>query len=60
MNVFCLCSLYFNYFSKIFILVQNLENRCGPQPNSKLLLNYGFVDEDNRNDRLVVEVRLCV
>ncbi|KAJ7974764.1 N-methyltransferase [Quillaja saponaria] len=28
---------------------------CGPQPNSKLLLNYGFVDEDNSNDRLVIE-----
>ncbi|KAG7017814.1 Histone-lysine N-methyltransferase setd3, partial [Cucurbita argyrosperma subsp. argyrosperma] len=31
---------------------------CGPQPNSKLLLNYGFVDEDNRYDRLVVEAAL--
>lgn len=30
--------------------------RCGPQPNSKLLINYGFVDEDNPYDRLVVEV----
>lgn len=30
--------------------------RCGPQPNSKLLTNYGFVDEDNSNDRLTVEV----
>ncbi|KAG5527077.1 hypothetical protein RHGRI_028112 [Rhododendron griersonianum] len=27
---------------------------CGPQPNSKLLLNYGFVDDDNAFDRLVV------
>ncbi|THG04643.1 hypothetical protein TEA_022059 [Camellia sinensis var. sinensis] len=25
---------------------------CGPQPNSKLLLNYGFVDEDNTYDRM--------
>lgn len=31
--------------------------RCGPQPNSRLLLNYGFVDEENANDRLVVQVR---
>ncbi|KAK4759871.1 hypothetical protein SAY87_023002 [Trapa incisa] len=31
---------------------------CGPQPNSKLLINYGFVDEDNAYDRLVVEVAL--
>jgi hypothetical protein len=31
--------------------------RCGPQPNSKLLLNYGFVDEDNSYDRLVVKVK---
>ncbi|KAF7130672.1 hypothetical protein RHSIM_Rhsim10G0009000 [Rhododendron simsii] len=27
---------------------------CGPQPNSKLLLNYGFVDDDNAFDRLAV------
>ncbi|XP_074311262.1 uncharacterized protein LOC141647116 [Silene latifolia] len=33
---------------------------CGPQPNSKLLLNYGFVDEDNPYDRLVVEASLNV
>ncbi|MBA0726454.1 hypothetical protein Golax_002280, partial [Gossypium laxum] len=26
------------------------------QPNSKLLINYGFVDDDNSYDRLVVEV----
>lgn len=32
-------------------------DRCGPQPNSRLLLNYGFVDEDNPHDRLTVEVR---
>ncbi|MED6157875.1 hypothetical protein PIB30_027540 [Stylosanthes scabra] len=31
---------------------------CGPQPNSKLLLNYGFIDEDNSYDRLVVEAAL--
>ncbi|KAF8399905.1 hypothetical protein HHK36_015775 [Tetracentron sinense] len=31
---------------------------CGPQPNSKLLLNYGFVDEDNSYDRIVVEASL--
>lgn len=31
---------------------------CGPQPNSKLLINYGFVDEDNSYDRLVFEAAL--
>ncbi|XP_044466877.1 actin-histidine N-methyltransferase [Mangifera indica] len=31
---------------------------CGPQPNSKLLINYGFVDEDNSYDRLVVQAAL--
>ncbi|XP_061344436.1 ribulose-1,5 bisphosphate carboxylase/oxygenase large subunit N-methyltransferase, chloroplastic [Gastrolobium bilobum] len=31
---------------------------CGPQPNSKLLINYGFVDEDNSFDRLIVEAAL--
>ncbi|KAF7801662.1 ribulose-1,5 bisphosphate carboxylase/oxygenase large subunit N-methyltransferase, chloroplastic-like [Senna tora] len=31
---------------------------CGPQPNSRLLLNYGFVDEDNSYDRLVVKASL--
>ncbi|PON46316.1 Rubisco LSMT, substrate-binding domain containing protein [Parasponia andersonii] len=31
---------------------------CGPQPNLKLLINYGFVDEDNSYDRLVVEAAL--
>ncbi|CAA0824556.1 Rubisco methyltransferase family protein, partial [Striga hermonthica] len=31
---------------------------CGPQPNSKLLINYGFVDEDNPYDRLMVEASL--
>lgn len=31
---------------------------CGPQPNSKLLINYGFVDEDNSYDRIVVEASL--
>ncbi|MQM09230.1 hypothetical protein Taro_042099 [Colocasia esculenta] len=33
---------------------------CGPQPNSRLLLNYGFVDEDNPYDRLMVEASLNV
>lgn len=27
---------------------------CGPQPNSRLLLNYGLVDESNPYDRLLV------
>lgn len=31
---------------------------CGPQANARLLLNYGFVDEDNPYDRLSVEVAL--
>ncbi|WCJ27501.1 Rubisco methyltransferase family protein [Euphorbia peplus] len=31
---------------------------CGPQPNSKLLINYGFVDEDNRYDRIALEAAL--
>ncbi|KAL0728133.1 hypothetical protein Bca4012_024226 [Brassica carinata] len=31
---------------------------CGPQPNAKLLLNYGFVDEDNLYDRIIVEAAL--
>ncbi|XP_065877847.1 ribulose-1,5 bisphosphate carboxylase/oxygenase large subunit N-methyltransferase, chloroplastic [Euphorbia lathyris] len=31
---------------------------CGPQPNSRLLINYGFVDEDNPYDRIAVEAAL--
>ena len=31
---------------------------CGPQPNSKLLLNYGIVDDNNPHDRLGINVRL--
>lgn len=31
---------------------------CGPQANARLLLNYGFVDEENPYDRLSVEVAL--
>lgn len=31
---------------------------CGPQPNSKLLINYGFIDEDNSYDRMVIEAAL--
>ena len=27
---------------------------CGPQPNSRLLLNYGIVDEQNPNDKMVI------
>ncbi|XP_062203743.1 fructose-bisphosphate aldolase-lysine N-methyltransferase, chloroplastic-like isoform X1 [Phragmites australis] len=31
---------------------------CGPQPNARLLLNYGFVDEDNPYDRIMIEASL--
>eukprot|EP00878_Enallax_costatus_P010172 GHUV01010618.1.p1 GENE.GHUV01010618.1~~GHUV01010618.1.p1 ORF type:complete len:451 (+),score=91.21 GHUV01010618.1:1244-2596(+) len=31
---------------------------CGPQPNSRLLLNYGIVDESNPYDRLQLTVTL--
>ncbi|CAL1358337.1 unnamed protein product [Linum trigynum] len=31
---------------------------CGPQPNSRLLINYGFVDEDNPYDRLMIKAAL--
>ncbi|RZC48256.1 hypothetical protein C5167_041210 [Papaver somniferum] len=40
------------------ILSAGLSCRCGPQPNSKLLINYGFVDEDNSYDRILVEASL--
>lgn len=34
---------------------------CGPQPNSKLLLNYGIVDEGNPYDKLPLQGALrCV
>jgi hypothetical protein len=42
------------FFKKIEVCI---ICRCGPQPNSKLLLNYGFVDEVNSYDRLVVKVK---
>ncbi|KAL8098485.1 hypothetical protein AgCh_031304 [Apium graveolens] len=29
---------------------------CGPPPNSKLLINYVFVDDDNPYDRIMIEV----
>ena len=29
---------------------------CGPQPNSRLLLNYGLVDEGNPYDKLQMTV----
>ncbi|KAL8134618.1 hypothetical protein AgCh_009585 [Apium graveolens] len=32
---------------------------CGPQPNSKLLINYGFMDDDNPYDRIMIEVPMC-
>ncbi|KAI3425759.1 hypothetical protein D9Q98_007734 [Chlorella vulgaris] len=31
---------------------------CGPQPNSKLLLNYGIVDEGNPYDKLPLQVTI--
>jgi hypothetical protein len=31
---------------------------CGPQPNSRLLLNYGIVDESNPYDKLPLTVTL--
>ncbi|CAN6340038.1 unnamed protein product [Urochloa humidicola] len=31
---------------------------CGPQTNSRLVLNYGFVDEDNPFDRISIEASL--
>ncbi|CAD6237762.1 unnamed protein product [Miscanthus lutarioriparius] len=31
---------------------------CGPQTNSRLVLNYGFVDEDNPFDRIAIEASL--
>uniref|UniRef100_A0A804NGC9 Rubisco LSMT substrate-binding domain-containing protein n=1 Tax=Zea mays TaxID=4577 RepID=A0A804NGC9_MAIZE len=31
---------------------------CGPQTNSRLVLNYGFVDEDNPFDRVAIEASL--
>ncbi|KAI3754124.1 hypothetical protein L2E82_26300 [Cichorium intybus] len=41
-----------------YIVGQSIVVWCGPQPNSKLLINYGFVDEDNSYDHLVVEVNV--
>lgn len=43
----------------LFSPISSASSRCGPQPNSKLLINYGFVDEDNSYDRMVVEVNFC-
>jgi len=34
------------------------HNRCGPQPNRRLLLNYGIVDESNPSDAESVTVTL--
>lgn len=31
---------------------------CGPQPNTRLLLNYGIVDESNPYDKLQLTVTL--
>ncbi|KAK9067362.1 hypothetical protein SSX86_014689 [Deinandra increscens subsp. villosa] len=41
-----------------YLAGQSIVVWCGPQPNSKLLINYGFVDEDNPYDRVVVEAAL--
>ena len=35
-----------------------LTTWCGPQPNSRLLLNYGLVDENNPYDKLQVTITL--
>lgn len=37
---------------------QSVSAWCGPQPNSRLMLNYGIVDEDNPYDKLQVTVTL--
>lgn len=31
---------------------------CGPQPNTRLLINYGIVDESNPYDKLQLTVTL--
>mmetsp|Transcript_22220 Transcript_22220/g.26682 ORF Transcript_22220/g.26682 Transcript_22220/m.26682 type:complete len:514 (-) Transcript_22220:122-1663(-) len=36
----------------------SLEVWCGPQPNSRLLLNYGFVDMGNPYDKLTVRATI--
>lgn len=33
---------------------------CGPQPNGRLLLNYGIVDETNPYDRLALTITLPI
>lgn len=33
---------------------ETLSAWCGPQPNSRLLINYGIVDDRNPNDRLAM------
>ncbi|OEL36364.1 hypothetical protein BAE44_0002616 [Dichanthelium oligosanthes] len=59
----------FEIFKQAFVAVQScvvhLQNlklcrlyRCGPQTNSRLVLNYGFVDEDNPFDRISIEASL--
>ncbi|KAL6551426.1 hypothetical protein OROGR_007580 [Orobanche gracilis] len=54
----------FEIFKQAFVAVQSCVvhlqkvTMCGPQPNSKLLINYGFVDEDNSYDRILVEASL--
>ncbi|KAI3725949.1 hypothetical protein L1987_65745 [Smallanthus sonchifolius] len=41
-----------------YLAGQSIVVWCGPQPNSKLLINYGFVDDDNPYDRVMVEAAL--
>ncbi len=37
---------------------ETLTAWCGPQPNSRLLLNYGLVDENNPYDKLQMTITL--
>lgn len=57
--VWCVCDPNCSFFLILYFLlfcVSFFFSRCGPQPNAKLLLNYGFIDEDNPYDRIIVEV----
>ncbi|CAG9460769.1 unnamed protein product [Pedinophyceae sp. YPF-701] len=62
------CKTYFTYDEKADAVVLAADRDyapgdpvycwCGPQPNQKLLLNYGIVDEDNPYDRLTLSMTL--